>query len=289
MEETRNSKIRKTVIEYLLITFGTLLLIAGNYIFKFPNHFTFGGVSGIATLLNGITGWSTSTVNLILNIALLVVSFFTLGKDFGMKSVYASLLFSFGISACDIIYPMEKPLTNEPVLELFFAILVPAFGSAILFNLNASSGGTDIIALIVKKYYKTELGTALFLADSVIVVSTFFVYGIETGLYSVIGLIAKSLVIDLVIENINRSKYFTIICDDPEPILDYIKNDLNRSATVYNAQGAYSGDRKTVILTVTKRSQAIDLRNYIKKVEPRCFITITTTSEIIGKGFRGFD
>ena len=95
--------------------------------------------------------------------------------------------------------------------------------------------------------------------------------------------------IDLVIENINRSKYFTIICDDPEPILDYIKNDLNRSATVYNAQGAYSGDRKTVILTVTKRSQAIDLRNYIKKVEPRCFITITTPSEIIGKGFRGFD
>lgn len=287
MEE--KNKLRRNVIEYVLITIGILLLIIGNYVFKFPNHFTFGGVSGIATLVNGITGWSTSTVNLILNIALLIVSFFTLGREFGVKSVYASLLFSFGISLCDLIIPMEKPLTDEPILELFFAILVPCIGSAILFNINASSGGTDIIALIVKKYYKTELGTALFLADSVIVVSTFFVYGMKIGLYSTVGLIAKSLVIDLVIESINRSKYFTIICDNPEPILDFIKNDLNRSATVYDAEGAYSGDKKTVILTVTKRSQAIDLRNFIKKVEPKCFITITTTSEIIGKGFRGFD
>ena len=288
MEKNR-SKTLSTITEFLLITFGTILLIIGNHVFKFPNHFTFGGVSGIATIVNGLTGLSIGNVNLVINLALLLLSFFTLGKDFGIRSIYASLLFTFGLSACELLFPITSPLTDEPVLELFFAVLIPAIGSAILFNLNASSGGTDIIALIVKKYYKTELGTALLLADSVIAVSTFFIYDVKTGLYSVIGLISKSMIIDLVIENINRSKCFTIICEEPDPILKYIKEDLGRSATVYKAEGAYTGEEKTVIMTVTKRSQAVDLRNFIKKAEPGCFITITTSSEIIGKGFRGFD
>lgn len=288
MEEKKKIS-SETIRDYLMITLGTLLLILGNHVFKFPNHFSFGGVAGISIIVNGLTGIHTSTINLVLNVLLLIISFFVLGKDFGVKSIYASLLFTFGLSIADALFPMEKPITDQPMLELIFAIAVPAVGSAILFNRNSSSGGTDIIALILKKYSKADLGTALFFADALVAVISFLVYDVKTGLYSVVGLVTKSLVIDSVIEVINRSKFFTIVTDNPEPILDYIEHTLAKGATVYKAEGAYTGQEKTVIMTVTRKNQAVDLRNFIKLAAPSSFITITTTSEIIGKGFKGVD
>ena len=118
---------------------------------------------------------------------------------------------------------------------------------------------------------------------------TCFAFDTQTGLFSLCGLLAKSLVVDGVIENINLCKYFTIICDNPDPICDFILNDLNRSATIYHAQGAYQHNDKTVIITITKRSQAVELRNFIRRTQPGAFIAITNSSEIIGKGFRGFN
>ena len=179
----------------------------------------------------------------------------------------------------------EDTITDQPMLELIFAIFLPAIGSAILFNIGASSGGTDIIAMILKAHSSMNIGTALLVVDITSVVMSFFVFGPTTGLYSSLGLMAKSLVIDGVIENINLCKCFNIICDDPDPICDFIIKDLNRSATIYKAQGAFSHHSKTVIMTTMKRSQAVRLRNYIKKVEPTAFILISNSSEIIGKGF----
>ena len=166
-----------------------------------------------------------------------------------------------------------------------FAIFLPAVGTAILFNIGASSGGTDIIAMILKKYSSMNIGTVLMLVDIASVIASYFIFGVETGLFSTIGLAAKSLVIDDVIENINLCKCFNIICDDPKPICDFIINDLNRSATVYHAEGAFTHHDKTVIMTTMKRSQALKLRNYIKRVEPTAFMLISNSSEIIGKGF----
>ena len=281
--------IRQTILEYLMLTAATLILVLGVYLFKFPNHFSFGGVTGIAVVLSAVLPASPSSITFIINVALLVLGFLFLGKDAGIKTVYVSLLTSLGLSVAELIFPMDQPLTTEPVLELIFAIVLPAFSAAILFNMGASSGGTDIIAMILKKYTTLNIGTALFIVDLGIVVAACFVYDTQTGLFSLCGLLAKSLVVDSVIENINLCKYFTIICDNPDPICDFILNDLNRSATVYHAQGAYQHNDKTVIITITKRSQAVELRNFIRKTQPGAFIAITNSSEIIGKGFRGFN
>ena len=184
---------------------------------------------------------------------------------------------------------MAQALTNEPVLELIFAIVLPSFSSAILFNIGASSGGTDIIAMILKKFTTLNIGAALFLVDLGIVVASCFVFDAQTGLFSLCGLLAKSLVVDNVIESINLCKYFTIICNDPEPICDFITQKLKRSATVYQAEGAYEHNKRSVIITIMKRSQAVELRNFIRENQPTAFIAITNSSEIIGKGFRGFN
>ena len=175
------------------------------------------------------------------------------------------------------------------MLELIFATILPAISSAILFNIGASSGGTDIIAMILRKYSSFNIGMALFIVDVFMVVASFFVFDAQTGLFSLTGLMAKSLVIDGVIENINLCKYFTIISENPQPICDFIMKNLNRSATVYRAEGAYTHHPRTVILTVMKPSQAVQLRNFVRRHEPSAFITITNSSEIIGKGFHGFN
>lgn len=287
-----NSTTRKVVSvirEYIILTFATFLLVFGVYIFKFPNHFSFGGVTGIAMILQGIFGYSASSFTFIINMLLLAFGFIFLGKTFGVKTVYVSVLMSVLLGIFERFIPLNKPITNEPVLELIFAIVLPALSAAILFNRAASSGGTDIIAMILKKYTHFNIGTALFLVDLIITIAACFVFDAQTGLFSFCGLMAKSLVIDNVIESINLCKYFTIICDNPDPICEYINKELQRSATIFKAEGSYSGKEKTIILTVMKRHQAVMLRNYIKQREPLSFIMITNSSEIIGKGFRGLN
>ena len=275
--------------EYSMLTIATILLVVGVYVFKFPNNFSFGGVTGISVILAKVFHLSAGTYNFIINVALLVLGFIFLGASFGIKTVYVSLLSSLGLSALEKFFPMSHPLTSQPVLELVFAIVLPALSAAILFNMDASGGGTDIIAMILKKYTHFDIGMALFLVDFLITLAAFIVFDPETGLFSFCGLMAKSLVIDSAIENINLCKYYTIICNNPEPICDFIHTELDRSATVYQAQGAYSHQNKSVILTVMRRSQAVELRNFVKKTEPTAFIMITNSSEIIGKGFRGFN
>ncbi|EXG86920.1 MULTISPECIES: YitT family protein [Lacrimispora] len=284
MKQIENKTLR-TLAEYGLITFSIWIMVVGIYFFKFPNNFAFGGVTGFATVISALTHWSASEFTTIVNTVLLVAGFLFLGRSFGIKTVYATLMMSLFLYFLERLYPITRPLTREPLLELIFAILLPSVGSALLFNTGASSGGTDIIAMILKRYTSLNIGTVLLLVDVTGVILAYFVFGPETGLFSSLGLLAKSLVIGDVIENINLCKCFSIICDDPGPICDYIIHGLNRSATVYEAQGAFSHHKKTVILTTMKRSQALKLKNYIRTVEPTAFILISNSSEIIGKGF----
>lgn len=285
----KRQKLFSNIKQYFMLTVATFILVAGVYVFKFPNHFSFGGVTGIAVILQGIFGFSASSFTFMLNMGLLIFGFIFLGKGFGVKTVYVSVLMSVLLGIFEKVMPLSQPITQEPVLELVFAVVLPAFSSAILFNMDASSGGTDILAMILKKYTSFNIGTALFVVDLFITLAACFVYDAQTGLFSFCGLMAKSLVIDGVIENINLCKYFTIVCDKPEPICDYITHELHRSATIFRAEGSYSHKEKTIILTVLKRSQAVQLRNYVKRTQPLSFIMITNSSEIIGKGFRGFN
>lgn len=282
-------KVINVLKEYTVLTIATGVMNIGIYVFKFPNNFSFGGVSGLSVVLSKAFGVSASGCNLVINMLLILLGFAFLGKKFGIKTVYVSILSSVGLSLMEKFFPMSAPLTNQPMLELIFAILLPAIASAVLFNQDASGGGTDILAMILRKYSSMDIGAGLFAVDLLVMVSAFFVFGVETGLYSFCGLMGKSLVIDGVIENINLCKFFTIITDTPELICDFIQIELNRSATITSAEGAYTGKKKYLVLTVVNRHQAVILRNFIKKHAPGSFLMITNSSEIIGKGFRGFN
>lgn len=278
-------KTKKLIKEYSMITFSTLLIMIGVYFFKFPNNFTFGGVTGLSVVLGRVMPISPSVVNLILNFILLILGFLFLGRDFAIKTVYSSVLLSVGLAVMDYLCPMKQPLTDQPMLELVFAVALPAFGSAVLFNIGASSGGTDIIALILRKYTSFDIGRAVLYSDVLITASACLVFDIKTVLFSFLGLLTKSLVIDNVIESINLAKYFNVICSEPEVICDFIVHKLNRGATICEAKGAYSHRHKYIVMTALRRPQAVQLRQFVKKVEPDAFILITNTSEIIGKGF----
>ncbi len=289
ISKKRKKKVTEGIKNYALITFGILLTVIGTYFFKFPNNFSFGGVTGLAVVLAQVLPVSASTVNFLLTILLLIIGFIFLGKSFGIRTVYASLLLSAGLSLLQYFYPLSAPLTDQPMLELTFAIVLPGLGSALLFNIGASSGGTDIVALILKKYTRFNIGNALIFSDMIVTCSSYFVFDLTTALFSTMGLFAKSIVVDNVIEHINMCKYVNVVCSDPKPICEYITDQLKHSATICPAQGAFTGKDKFLILTVLKRYQAIALRRFIKQVEPDAFITITNTSEIIGRGFHGLD
>ena len=276
------------------INFGILLMALGIYFFKTPNGFATGGVSGLSLILaNAIPIMSQATYMLILNVLLLILGFFVLGKECGMMTVYCSLMLSFETLIFEKIIPLEHTLTNYPLLELVYAILLTGIGSAILFKCKASSGGTDIVALVLKKHTSMNVGTALLCTDLLIVLTTFvaftndgIVLSVQTGLFSLLGFFAKVFVVDDVIDSINLCKAFTIITTKPDQINEFIMRDIHHGATVYPAQGAYTGEDKTVIVTVCKRSEAIRLRKRVLEIDPHAFIVITKTSEIMGKGFR---
>jgi uncharacterized membrane-anchored protein YitT (DUF2179 family) len=272
-----------------MITSGVLLVVVGVYFFKFPNNFSIGGVTGIAILLSNLFGNSISsgTLVLIVNLILLGFAYLLLGRSFGNRTAYGTLLMSLSLQFLEFVAPLKGPLTDEPLLELAFAVIFPAVGSAILFNIGSSTGGTDVIAMLLKKYTNIDIGLALLLTDFLLTVATFFVFDLTTGFLSILGLLIKSTLIDGVIENLNLNKYFTIICKDPKPICVFITQKLHRSATVFDAKGAFTNQEKKIILTVMSRAQAVQLRIFIKDIDPDAFLLITNTSEIIGRGFRG--
>lgn len=281
-----SNKAIKLFKDYIVITLAVIIMDLGIYAFKFPNHFSFGGVSGLAVVLNEILGISAAQINLVINLALLVIGFAVLGKSFGLKTAYATVLSSVVLSLMEKMMPISAPLTNQPMLELAYAIALPAVAAAMLFYVDASGGGTDIVAMILKKYTTIDIGTALLISDVAIVALSFIAFDVRTGLFSVCGLLAKSIFVDRAMDQMRLCKYFTIISSNPEPICDFIQNVLNRSTTLYNAEGGYSHENKKVILCALDRRQAVILQRFIRQTDDSAFIMITKSSETFGKGFR---
>ncbi|WP_228352188.1 YitT family protein [Variimorphobacter saccharofermentans] len=279
---------KNSIKDYVFITLGVSLVVIGVYFFKFPNNFSIGGVTGVAIILSRLLGpaISSGTIVLVMNLILLLLGYLILGKSFGNRTAYGSILLSVSLRILEVLFPLEKPLTTEPMLELMFAVLLPALGTAILFNIGASTGGTDIIAMILKKYTNIDIGRSLLISDFLFTIMTFLVFDLTTGFFSILGLLLKSTLVDTIIENLNLNKYFTIICENPKPICDYILHNIHRSATIFDAKGAFADKDKKIILAVMNQYQAVHLRKFIKQVDPDAFILITNTSEIIGRGFR---
>ncbi len=265
---------------------GLLLLTGSVYFFKAPNGFATGGVSGLAILLSRLSPVLTQAeLVAVFNGVLLLLGVIFLGRDFAWKTAFCSAVFSLEMWLYERFIPLSAPLTDQPFLELCYAILLGGIGSALLFNCKASSGGTDIAALILKKYTSMDVGMALLVSDVLIACSTFFVVGLKAGLYSLLGLFAKSFLIDGVIEQINLSKAFTIITTKPDEIERYVMEVLHRGITIEKATGGYTGEDKSVLICVCSRLDAARLKRRIKELDPDAFIIVTSSSEILGRGF----
>ncbi|MDO5734676.1 MAG: YitT family protein [Eubacteriales bacterium] len=271
---------------FFLLHLGVLVAAVGVAFFKYPNHFAMGGVSGLSVVAAAlIPGISPGTFAMITNIILIIIAMFILGKGLAFTTAYASILLSGLLVVIEKIYPLDAPLTDEPLLELFFAVGLSALGAAILFNMQTSTGGTDIIALIIRKYIPLDIGHALLLSDVLIAVSTLFIFDLKTGFLSLTGLLLKGVIVDNLIESFNRVKYFTIVTSEAEEVGDWITANLKRGATKMRGKGVYSGQDRAVFLVVVKRFEAVQLRDAVRKIDPTSFIMITNTSEIIGRGF----
>ena len=271
---------------FLMMTLGSVFLALGVYFFKIPNGFATGGVTGIGTLLSAVTPISAGVWIWALNILLLLLGFIFLGKENGINTVYCSMLYSAITYVLEWVVPLEAPLSNQPLLELIYAMLLTSVGAAMIFNSDASSGGTDIVALILRKFTKIDVGKALLVVDFIVAASSFFVFDVETGLFSLLGLFSKAFIVDSVIESFNVCKYFVVITSKREEISSFIIGSLHHGVTVSAVVGEYTKEEKTMIHTVCKRIEAIRLRNKIKEIDPHAFIIITSSSEIIGRGFR---
>ena len=263
-------------------------MAVGIYFFKAPNGFATGGVSGLSILLAKLFPQflSQAIYMAIINVILLVLGVAILGKECGILTVYCSLMLSLENWLFEFFIPLEAPLTSYPLLELVYAVMLTGIGGAIIFKCKASGGGTDIIALILKKYTSLDVGQALLISDFFIAASTLFIYGVEVGLFSLLGLFAKVFIVDDVLDSMNMCKAFTIITTKPDEIDDFITNELHHGATMYDAVGAYTGENRKVIITACRLSEGIRLRKKAKEIDPHSFIIITKTSEIMGKGFR---
>lgn len=282
----KRNKFANSTFGKIVLTNGAVIALAvGVYFFKFPNNFVMGGVSGYAVVIANLVPLSAAQITAIFNIALLIVGLIYFGKKFAFLTAYATLMLSLLINIFEKLFPLTGPITNEPLLELLFAIGLPAFGSVILFNLSASSGGTDVAAMILKDKTNIDIGKALIMTDLVACLCAAFVFDMRTALFSVSGLFLKGIIVDKMLTSMRSVKYFTLITEKGEEIGKYITVNLHRGATKLIGNGVYSGKERQILLCVVTRQQGIALQEYAKSVDPTCFVLISDINEIIGRGF----
>ena len=274
----------KKIREYALTTLGIVLTAIGLEYFLFPNDIAAGGVSGIALVINGITGWNISIMVFILNIILFIVAFVVLGKGFGGKSLYATVILSV---VMEIIEKVFNPvmLTENMFLASFFGSALLAMGSAIVFHQGASTGGTSILAAIISKFTPLGVGTALLLNDSIICLLAINVFGIDKGLFGFFSLILIGLLIDKFIDGFNTCKQVFIITSKADMVVNFINKDINRGCTVLNGKGGYTYSEVNIVYTVLSNNQFITLKNFIKENNTEAFITVNDSKEVLGLGF----
>lgn len=273
---------------FALLNMGLILTAVALVLFKTPNHLAFGGTTGFAILFNAaLPALPVSAYMWIMNAVLVLLGFIFLERKAVLWSAFASFALSGYTSLFEWLFPVTSSITGDLWLDVCFAVLLPAVGSALVFDIGASTGGTDILAMILRKRTDIEIGKALFAVDVAVVVAAIGLFGPRVGLYCVLALIGKTFVVDGFIESIRQRKVCQVICDHPRDVEEFIVKKLGRTATVTFGWGAYSGKRQTILTSVLSRREAMRLRLFVRAQDPTAFITIVSSSEIIGRGFRG--
>ncbi|SCN25184.1 hypothetical protein N3C_2200 [Clostridium sp. N3C] len=272
--------------EFLLINIGILLVALPIYYISVPHGLVTGGVSGLSIVINSLfPSISVGTLMIVLNIILFIIGFIFIGFNFGAKTIYSSLALSGIIWVLERIHPLSGPLTDDILIELIMAAILYAFGLAIVFMQDASTGGTDIIAKILIKYFDIDMGKSMLYADLLIVLFSFFTFGIKMAMYGILGIILNSFLIDYVMQSFQDTKEIVIISSKSKDITNYIVNTLDRGATIYTAKGAFTNNEKEVIRTVLNRKEYVKLKKYIQLLDKNAFITVNTVHATFGEGF----
>lgn len=274
--------------EYLLTTIGVALTAIALEYFFFPCDIAAGGVSGIGLVVNKVSGLDTSIVVLVLNILLFILAFIVLGKSFGAKSIYATVMLSVFMW---IIEKILKPgiLTENMFLASVFGSILLGMGAAIVFHQGASTGGTSIIAAIISKFTPIGIGISVLLTDSFVCLLAISVFGVDKGLFGFFSVILIGLIIDKFIDGFNTCKQVFIITSKEKEIVNHIIKNIDRGCTVLNGNGGYTGSDVKVIYTVLNSNQFIALKKHVKEIDPAAFLTVNDSTEVLGEGFKAYE
>lgn len=277
---------KKFLKEYFIITFGVWFIACGINFFLVPHNLAAGGLSGLAMVINHyIPRLNVGVIMIIGDIFFFIIGFIFIGKSFGIKTIYSSLMLSTTISILQFFVPLTEPISQDILISLIFGILLSAFGMAIVFNHGAATGGTDIPAKILNKYAHIEIGKGLLIIDFIVTMMALVAFGATTGLYAILGVILNGYIIDFIIDGFNLIKRVEVISGKSQEIQQFILNELQRSATIYSAVGAYDHKKKDVIVTVMGKKEFMRLRNYLKEKDPSAFIITYNVHEVLGEGF----
>ena len=272
--------------EYLLTTIGTALTAIALEYFFFPSDIAAGGVSGIGLVINKLLGLDTSIVVLVLNISLFILAFLVLGKSFGAKSIYATIMLSVFMWIIERFFT-PGVLTENMFLASFFGSIILGMGAAIVFHQGASTGGTSIIASIISKFTPIGIGISVLLTDSFVCILAISVFGVDKGLFGFFSVILIGLVIDKFIDGFNTCKQVFIITSKEKAIVNHIIKKIDRGCTVLNGHG-YTGSDVKIIYTVLNSNEFIALKKDVKEIDPDAFVTVNESTEVLGKGFTDF-
>ena len=267
--------------EYAAITLGTLIASAAVYFFLIPSQVTVGSITGLVVLISNFLPFRISVMTFVLNTLLLILGFFTIGREFGGKTVYTSILMPVFLGALEELFPNQQSLTGDSFLDMIGYIFVVSIGLAILFNLNASSGGLDIIAKILNKYLHIELGKAMTIAGMCTALTSVFAYEPKIVFLSVLGTYLNGVVLDHFILGFNTRKRVCIISEKQEELLRFLTEEMHSGATLYEATGAYNRQKRTEIITIVNRNEYSKLLNWLHREDPNAFVTVYTVGEII--------
>lgn len=271
---------KKIIKETSVLTVAVAIIAAAVYFFLVPSHASVSSISGLGIVLSNFIPLPLSAITMILNVVLLIIGFFTCGREFGVKTVYTSVMLPLFLGAFEEIFPDFGSMTNSQELDVLCYILVVSVGLSILFNRNASSGGLDIVAKIMNKYLHMDLGKAMSLSGMCVALSAALVYDKKTVVLSLLGTYFNGLVLDHFIFDHNIKRRVCIITKKEEELRQFIIHDLHSGATIYESIGAYNMEKRNEIITIVDKGEYQKLMNYMNREDPKAFITVYTVSDM---------
>lgn len=273
---------KKVIKEYIYITAGLMIAAAAIYFFMIPGNIVMGSITGLAMVLVHVVPVPISVMTLILNIICLVLGYILIGREFGVKTIYVSVLLPFMLNIFERIFPNQHSLTNEIILDALAFIILVSIGQVIMFNQNASSGGLDVIAKIMNKYFYLDLGKSVTIAGMAVVFSSLFFYDTVTLVVGALGTYFNGIVVDEYISGFSRKKKVSILSKKHEELKDYIMNDLKRGVTLYTAKGGYDKKEREELVTILNKNEYALLMKRIREMDKEAFVSVATISEVVG-------